>query len=93
MGLKPFLYQSLSAPLNFLRQEEIGSSFVLLYRTSSPLEPLPCFLSLTNTIIHIRVTGIGDRILTMGNWLNAASRAPFWILHSSNGLANERAKP
>ena len=39
------------------------------YRTSSPLGPLPCFLSLQLKIMQSRATGIADHILPLGDLL------------------------
>ena len=41
----------------------------MFYRTSSPLGPLPCTLSLTETIIQSRAMGIADHILPLGDLL------------------------
>ena len=41
----------------------------VFYRTSSPLGPLPCFLSLHFTITQSRATGIVDHILPSGDLL------------------------
>ena len=41
----------------------------VFYRTSSPLGPLPFFLSLQFTIMQSRAMGIADRILPLGDLL------------------------
>ena len=41
----------------------------VFYRTSSPLGPLPCFLSLHFTITQSRATGIADHISPLGDLL------------------------
>ena len=51
------------------RKDELtNKSPPVFYRTSSPSGPLPCSLSLTETIIQSRATGIADHILPLGDW-------------------------
>ena len=42
----------------------------VFYRTASPSEPLPCFLSLQSTIVQSRATVIADHILPLGDLLS-----------------------
>merc|ERR1711951_46329 len=62
----------LKSVLSALRTNgRMNESPPVFYRTSSPLGPLPCFLSLKFTIMQSRAKGIADHILPLGNWLFA----------------------
>ena len=71
----------------------------VFYRTSSPLEPLPCFLLLQFKIMQSRATGIADHILPLSDLFSLTPQSPhvnhfivvfdagdiLSILHSSHG--------
>ena len=67
---------------------QTNESPLVLYRTLTPLGPLPCFLSLQFTIMQSRATGIADHILPLGELLSSLFLSFLVFFHSQKEVDN-----